>query len=149
MLESKFVDLRPTSGRPSTDAVRIKFRPHIGLILGLHPANERRRYKVTASLIGWAQPRISPVIYVRKTWNCYTRVIHLHSWSMLPAPQLHRDILCSVMHETMMITDACNMVHKGSQRSVLWNIILPASVTCKLRGYGNNFPLFIILEGSL
>ena len=26
-----------------------------GLILGLHPANERRRYKVTASLIGWAQ----------------------------------------------------------------------------------------------
>ena len=25
-----------------------------GLILGLHPANERRRYKVTPSLIGWA-----------------------------------------------------------------------------------------------
>ena len=26
-----------------------------GLILGLRPANERRRYKVTRSLIGWAQ----------------------------------------------------------------------------------------------
>ena len=26
-----------------------------GLILGLHPANERRRYKVTLSLIGWVQ----------------------------------------------------------------------------------------------
>ena len=26
-----------------------------GMILGLHPANERRRYKVTPSLIGWAQ----------------------------------------------------------------------------------------------
>ena len=26
-----------------------------GLILGLHPANERRRYKVMPSLIGWAQ----------------------------------------------------------------------------------------------
>ena len=26
-----------------------------GLILGLHPANERRRYYVTASLIGWVQ----------------------------------------------------------------------------------------------
>ena len=26
-----------------------------GLILGLHPANERRHYKVTLSLIGWAQ----------------------------------------------------------------------------------------------
>ena len=37
-----------------------------GLILGLCPANERRRYKVTPSLIGWAQ-----------TWNqpCAT---HLH-----------------------------------------------------------------------
>ena len=26
-----------------------------GLILGLRPANERRRYKVTPSPIGWAQ----------------------------------------------------------------------------------------------
>ena len=26
-----------------------------GLILGLHPSNERRRYIVTKSLIGWAQ----------------------------------------------------------------------------------------------
>ena len=26
-----------------------------GLILGSRPANERRRYKVTPSLIGWAQ----------------------------------------------------------------------------------------------
>ena len=28
---------------------------HTGLILGLPPSNERRRYKVTPSLIGWAQ----------------------------------------------------------------------------------------------
>ena len=28
---------------------------HPGLILGLHPANKRSRYKVTPSLIGWAQ----------------------------------------------------------------------------------------------
>ena len=26
-----------------------------GLILGLHPANERRRYKVTPFVIGWLQ----------------------------------------------------------------------------------------------
>ena len=26
-----------------------------GLIFGLHPANERRRYKVTPPLIGWKQ----------------------------------------------------------------------------------------------
>ena len=30
-------------------------RAYPGLILGLRPANERRRYFVTASLIGWAQ----------------------------------------------------------------------------------------------
>ena len=31
-----------------------------GLILGLHPTNERRRYKVTPSLIGWAQTQNQP-----------------------------------------------------------------------------------------
>ena len=31
-----------------------------GPILGLYPANERRRYKVTASLIGWAQTWTHP-----------------------------------------------------------------------------------------
>ena len=31
-----------------------------GLILGLRPVNERRRYKVTSSLIAWVQPRDSP-----------------------------------------------------------------------------------------
>ena len=31
-----------------------------GVFLGLHPANERRRYKVTPSLIGWAQTRNQP-----------------------------------------------------------------------------------------
>ena len=29
------------------------------LILGLHPANERRRYKVTKSLFGWAQTKLN------------------------------------------------------------------------------------------
>ena len=29
--------------------------PFPGLILGLHPANKRRRYKLTPSLIGWVQ----------------------------------------------------------------------------------------------
>ena len=33
-----------------------------GLILGLRPANERRRYFLTTSLIGWAQTRISPQV---------------------------------------------------------------------------------------
>ena len=33
-----------------------------GLILGLRPANERRRYKVTPSLIGWVQTSIWPCV---------------------------------------------------------------------------------------
>ena len=32
------------------------FSRYTRLILGLHPANERRRYFVTTSLIGWVQP---------------------------------------------------------------------------------------------
>ena len=33
-----------------------------GMILGLRPANERRRYSVTTSLIGWAQAQNQPCI---------------------------------------------------------------------------------------
>ena len=45
-----------------TDLIRnLQYNPRLygqqntRLILDLHPANERRRYKVTPSLIGWAQ----------------------------------------------------------------------------------------------
>ena len=55
-----------------------------GLILGLHPANERRRYKVTPSLIGWAQtynqPRNSTYLYGRASeerWRNATREFRL------------------------------------------------------------------------
>ena len=41
-------------GDPDKWAVRIRYM-HTGLILGWCPANERRRYKVTPSLIGWGQ----------------------------------------------------------------------------------------------
>ena len=34
--------------------IEAEWRMYAGLILGLRPANERRRYKVTPSLIGWA-----------------------------------------------------------------------------------------------
>ena len=41
----------------ASDAVNVWFTNNgsTGLILALHLANERRRYKVTPSLIGWAQ----------------------------------------------------------------------------------------------
>ena len=37
----------------------IQFACIAALILGFRPANDRRRYKVTPLLIGWAEPRIS------------------------------------------------------------------------------------------
>ena len=37
-----------------------RWAQNAGLIPGLRPANERRRYEVTPSLIGWRKPRISP-----------------------------------------------------------------------------------------
>ena len=40
---------------------------HSGLIIGLRPANERRRYKVTPSLIDWAQTWNQPCPLVK---NC-------------------------------------------------------------------------------
>ena len=42
------------SDHSPVQTVSIKFEI-TGLILGLRPANERRRYKVTPSLIGWTQ----------------------------------------------------------------------------------------------
>ena len=38
-----------------TKDTRYPVHESVGLILGLHPANERRRYFVTKSLIGWVQ----------------------------------------------------------------------------------------------
>ena len=43
------------SGAPGVMSLLLELIDRTGLILGLHPANERRRYKVTLSLIGWAQ----------------------------------------------------------------------------------------------
>ena len=42
-----------------------------GLILGLHPTNDRRRYFVTASLIGWVQAWNQPCIRI---WEAGTRL---------------------------------------------------------------------------
>ena len=36
------------------------YAEHAGLIVGLRPANERHRYKVTPSLIGWVQTQNQP-----------------------------------------------------------------------------------------
>ena len=55
-----FAQLLSVSGPVMTDALNVCHYPDVywpapGLILGLCPANEKRRYFVTTSLIGWAQ----------------------------------------------------------------------------------------------
>ena len=50
-----FVDNK-TDFKPSSTMVLTCLQRHLpGLILGLHPTNERQRYCVATSLIGWAQ----------------------------------------------------------------------------------------------
>ena len=49
----------------------LKKKPYPGLILALRPANKRRRYKVTPSLIGWAQTYDQPCILTIVRGRCW------------------------------------------------------------------------------
>ena len=53
---------------------------HSGLILGLHPANERCRYKVTLSLTGWTQIWNQPCHFYFSTWVRPRRCGYLVTW---------------------------------------------------------------------
>ena len=58
-----------------------------GLILGLHPANERWRYFVTMFLIGWAQMWNQPcvnVCYVQKYF--FDPLNHIYIWQLSLQP---------------------------------------------------------------
>ena len=44
-------------------------KPSSWLILGLLPVNEKRRYKVTPSLIGWSQTQNQPCLFPPLTWG--------------------------------------------------------------------------------
>ena len=43
---------------------------YTGISLGMHPANERRRYIVTTSLIGWAHTSTDPWVYLEELKSC-------------------------------------------------------------------------------
>ena len=52
------VDNLPIQYKPNISCARViatSDGANVGLILGLRPANEKSRYKVTPYLIGWAQ----------------------------------------------------------------------------------------------
>ena len=46
-----------------------------GLILGLHPANERQRYKVTPTLIGWVKTQNQPCIPSRHASSWFLSLV--------------------------------------------------------------------------
>ena len=90
-----------------------------GLILGLRPANERRRYKVTPSLIGWAQAWNQPCMqYFDPDVNTvYDRCV----WS-------NREFLstCIVM---FMFIDGCACVNLLNRPQVISNHHTDSTVT--------------------
>ena len=97
-----------------------------GLILGLHPANERRHYKVTPSLIGWAQTSVEsasprPSFFINyNTRNAQTTIVLVNSdwvflvgcidrvaFSIFAPCSLNHVVLhsrCHIKMETTMIT---------------------------------------------
>ena len=64
----------------------------VGIILCMHPANERWRYSVTPSLIGWAHTQNDPWCWysVYQT-NCHWHLSTITSWH---GPTLHILALC-------------------------------------------------------
>ena len=52
-----------------------------GLTLGFRPANERRHYFVTPSLIGWGQTQNHPLRFIIQTTKLYDDVM---AWKLFP-----------------------------------------------------------------
>ena len=50
-----------------------------GMILGLRPANERRRYFVTSSLISWVQAKNQSCLFLQKAHRSGHAVLHFNT----------------------------------------------------------------------
>ena len=64
-----------------------------GIIVGMGSANERRRYNVTSSLIGWAHTQNGPWVFMVfpfkfawGTWHQYFGLLHWHLGSHTSMP---------------------------------------------------------------
>ena len=99
---------------------------HSGLILGLRPTNERRRYKVTPSLIGWAQTWNQP-------WHCLHCLVVIASWRVtsliIRETRLTQKI---TLHQS--IDHFYEAVLRWHHMSVAWRIKSPA-----VRLFGQQF----------
>ena len=63
-----------------------------GIILGAGPANERRRYIVTSSLIDWAHTQNDPCLMDQKFW-CWDRPIPNKPWCCWCPGSLFRQVI--------------------------------------------------------
>ena len=81
-----------------------------GIILSMGSANERRRYYVTPSLIGWTHTQNDPCIQMRLYWNVFVSTClfiwnNFHSWSCMscgiiytPHETIHRKWYWTTIH---------------------------------------------------
>ena len=88
---------------------------YVGLILRLHPDNERRRYKVTPSLIGWAQtPRISPVYIMMLSYIVCVEGDSYRRWSQIRPhcyfPRKYRVVKPTIKHGEWLPLRNCGTV---------------------------------------
>ena len=112
-----------------------------GLILGLHPANERRRrrrYFVTMSPIGWCKPRISPVTITTFSLIAYTLLV-LFFLSLPKTLLRHKKIIaglhlspccspcpccspaaCTILLQLFAITTGLSLTKHGTEYCSLW-----------------------------
>ena len=63
-----------------------------GIILGAGPANERRRYIVTSSLVDWAHTHNDPCLMDQKFW-CWYRTIPNKPWCCWCPGSLFRQVI--------------------------------------------------------
>ena len=85
-----------------------------GLTLGLRPANERRGYNITPSLIGWVQTWNQP-------WNCI-KYIDLSSVQQNMMTSSNGNVFRSPV----------NSPHKGQRRGTLMFSLICARINCRV-----------------
>ena len=120
-------------------------RPFTGIILCMHPANERQHYNVTPSLIGWAKTqndlclcpaslhhqgiscciahigfchhwgKFSTTCAIWK-WTNYKKKVQMHFWHFLRKNPVYQELICSsVEHSILSYTPFWDVIFHNLQ----------------------------------
>ena len=132
LLNNVFYNMCTLSSSLVVEICRIYHSVRIAvLIIDLRPANRRRRYKVTSSLIGWGQTWNQPCI------DCAWKASPITEAALLPVKWLH----CQETH-FIRSTQHCSATHIGTLYTrnptlliIEWDDVLPLiiSKTCASR----------------